>query len=163
MEALINSSSSSPLNISSETDFFHELYADSALKQLTMAFYFIGAVVGLLSEFGIIWYEKHGNHRYRTLINQLFATVSWFVIFYILLVFLPDGIRYMVGPLDATFCDVHNILKNFFSVCIMLTMDCIIVLRYIFIFKWSNFAIINDDFIVMFCNYPSSSLAFGLC
>ena len=39
----------------------------------------------------------------------------------------------MVGPLNASFCDVHNILKNFFSVCIMLTMDCIIVLRYIFI------------------------------
>ena len=162
MEAAVNLANSSTSEISFENDYFHELYSDSGLKQITLAFYFTGSIFGLFSEFGIIWYEKHGNHRYRTLINQLFATISWFVICYILFVFIPEGIRYMMGPLDAGFCDVHNILKNFFSSCILITMDCIIFLRYIFIFRWSNFMVINDDFIVRFVQLSILLLGFWI-
>ena len=128
-------------------DFFEELYSKSLLKYITIGIYFIGIIVGLTSEVGIIWYEKHGNHRYRTVINQLFATLSWIMIFYILLVFIPEGIRYIAGPLDSTICDIHNFLKNWICACLLLAFDCVIVLRYIFIFKLKNFAVINDDFI----------------
>ena len=36
-------------------------------------------------------------------------------------------------------------LKNVFTACIVLTLDLTIILRYIFIFKIPNFAVINDD------------------
>ena len=130
-------------------DFFEELYSDSVLKYITLSFYVVGIIVGITSEFGIIWYERNGNHRYRTVINQLFATLSWIVIAYILLVFIPEGFRYIAGPLDSTFCDIHNFLKNWICSSLVLTFDCIIVLRYIFIFKSTNFAVINDDFIAL--------------
>ena len=45
-------------------DFFEELYSKSLLKYITIGIYFIGIIVGLTSEVGIIWYEKHGNQSY---------------------------------------------------------------------------------------------------
>ena len=131
--------------ITPQNEFFREMYADSNFKTLTISIFFIGTIFGLILELGIIWYEKYGNHRYRTVLNRLFSTMSWFVVGYIVFVYIPEGIRYMIGPLNETFCDVHNFLKNAFSACIVLTLDLTIILRYIFIFKVSNFAVINDD------------------
>ena len=132
-----------------EDDYFEELYSNSVLKCVTLGFFFTGVLFGLAFESGIIWYEKSGYHRYRTVINQLFAFVSWIVIAYIILVFIPEGVRYIVGPLDSTFCDIHNFLKNWICSSLLLTFDSIIVLRYIFIFKVNNFAVINDDFVTL--------------
>jgi hypothetical protein len=133
-----------------EVDFFKEMYSNSGLKQVTIGIFFIGTIFGLILEFGIIWYERNGNHRYRTLINQLFVTISWLVISYILFVYIPDGIRYLIGPLNATYCDVHIFLQNLLLACIVLTLDCITLLRYCFIFKLSNFAVVNDDLLATF-------------
>ena len=138
------------LNITSENEFFKELYSNTGLKQFTVTIFFFGAIFGLLLEWGIIWYEKYGNHPYRTAINQLFSTVSWLVVSYIIFVYIPDGVRYLIGPLNETFCDLHSFLKNYIFTCIILTLDCIILLRYTFVFKLSNFAIINDDLITAF-------------
>ena len=127
-------------------DYFEELYSNSVLKNITICIFVIGVVLGLTFEFGIIWYEKNGNHRYRTVINQLFSTVSWIVVAYILLVFIPEGVRYVSGPLNSISCDIHNFLKNWICSSLLLTFDCIIILRYIFIFRATNFALINDSF-----------------
>ena len=135
----------------SQHDFFEEMYSNTGSKQLT-----------LVLELGIIWYERHGNHRYRTAINQLFSTISWLVVGYIIVVFIPDGIRYLTGPLDPTFCDVHNFLKNFFCIAVLLTLDCIIILRYVFIFKLSNFAVIKDDLIAGFLQITILVMSFWM-
>ena len=130
-----------------QNDFFEELYSDTVTKQVTIILFVIGSVIGLLLEFGIIWYERKGNHRYRTVINQMFSTVSWLVICYICFAYIPEGIRYLSGPFNATYCDALFCLKNFFTLCVVLTLDLIIILRYIFIFKLSNFAVLDDDLI----------------
>ena len=148
----------SNLSITSENEFFKELYANSGLKNVTVTIFFLGTIFGLLLEFGIIWYEKYGNHRYRTAINQLFSTTSWLVVSYIIFVYIPDGMRYLIGPLEEIFCDVHNFLKNYIFMSIILTLDCIILLRYIFVFRLSNFAIINDDLIARFLQITSLTL-----
>ena len=133
-----------------EGDFFQEMYSDSILKQLTMVLFVTGASLGLALEFGIIWYERNGDHRYRTVINQLFSTISWLVVGYILFVYIPYGIRYSTGPLNVTYCSFQNFMDNFLTACVVLTVDCIVLLRYVFIFKLTNFAVINDDFIATF-------------
>ena len=146
----INQTNVSTTFITSENEYFREMYSDSGLKSFTISVFFFGTIFGLVLESGIIWYEKYGNHRYRTVINRLFSTMSWFVVAYIVFVYIPDGIRYMIGPLNETFCDVHNFLKNALSMCVVLTLDLTIILRYIFIFKVSNFAVINDDLLSRF-------------
>ena len=119
-----------------------------------------GCMGGLLLMSGIVWYEKYGNHRYRTAINQLFSTIAWIAIGYIVLALFPEGVRYVKGPLNESFCDFHNFMKNFFSSCFLLTLDCIVLLKYIFVFKLSNFAVVNDDLIATFLNLGIMALSF---
>ena len=53
-------------NIANNTsNFFRPLYETDTLKIFTVSGFFIGFVLALPSLAGIIWYEKHGNHRYR--------------------------------------------------------------------------------------------------
>ena len=136
-----------------EDDFFAAMYSNSNMKFITVATFIIGALIGLLSTLGIIWYERNGNHRCRTVINQLFSTLAWIVLWYIVLVYIPDGTRFLVGPLSSLNCEVIYLLKNFFFGCLLLTLDCIILLRYTFIFKWTNFAVVNHDLIARFLNF----------
>ena len=131
-------------------DFFEDLYSDSSLKQFTIGIFFFGAILGVISEIGIIWYERNGDHNYRTVLNQLFSTISWVTISYLVLVYIPEGIRFLNGPLPELFCDFHNFLKNFLTCCFILLFDSIICLRYIFIFKWGKFSVFDENLVAIF-------------
>ena len=143
-------------------DFFAEMYSDSTLKQLTIGIFFFGSIVGVLSEIGIIWYERNGDHNYRTVLNQLFSTISLVTLCYLVFVYIPDGIRYLHGPLPAAFCDIHNFLKNFFGNCFILSLDCIICLRYIFIFKWGKFSVFDENLVALFLQISILALSFWM-
>ena len=145
-----------------ETDFFAAMYTDTNWNIIVIITLIIGALIGLIATLGIIWYEKNGNHRCRTVINQMFSTLAWIVFLYIVLVYLPDGARFLIGPLNISSCEVIYFLKNFFIGCFLLTLDCIILLRYVFIFKWDKFAVINDDLIARFFNFSIAILGIWL-
>lgn len=144
-------------------DYFKELYSDTILKQVALAVFFVGCIFGLIAEFGVIWYERNGKHPYRTVINQLVSTIAGLIVSHILLVYIPYGVRYLTGPLNATFCDVHNFLQNFIWICIVMTMDCNIVLRYMYIFKWTGFSVINDDRIARFLQLTIAFVGLWMC
>ena len=143
-------------------DFFEEMYSDSTLKQFTICIFFIGSIFGVLSEIGIIWYERNGNHNYRTVLNQLFSTISFVTISWIVFVYIPEGIRYLHGPLPAAFCDIHIFLKNFLGNCFILLLDCIICLRYIFIFKWGQFSVFDENLVACFLQISIVALSFWM-
>ena len=46
--------------------------------------------------YGIIWYERFGRDLKRTLINQLFGSICWYLIVSILILQLPVTFRFMV-------------------------------------------------------------------
>ena len=96
-----------------EKDFFEELYSSTWLKQFTIAVFFVAAFGGLILEAGIIWYEKHGNHHYRTVINQLFSTISWLVVAYICFVYMPEGARYRNILRSTLFPQEHDFKLHF--------------------------------------------------
>ena len=100
-------SNTTELDVKTE-DFFVELYSDTNLKRVTIILFFVGTVLGVIFETGIIWYERNGDHNYRTVLNQLFSTISWFVICYTFLVYIPEGIRYLIGPLNLTWCGIYT-------------------------------------------------------
>ena len=145
-----------------KNDFFAPMYSDNGLNHFMFAVVIIAAYLGILLMLGIIWYERYGNHRCRTAINQLFSTLVWVVISYIILVYIPEGIRYLQGPLNENFCEFHNLMKNVLPNCFLLTMDCIILLRYIFIFKISNFTVVKDDLVVRIFNISIILVGFWL-
>ena len=101
MDNITMFNNSTQTNITTEQDFFKDLYSDSGLKQVTLGIFYTGVLFGWILDFGIIWYERvGGNQRYRTAINQLFSTVSWIVVSFIIFVYIPEGVRFLVGPLD---------------------------------------------------------------
>ena len=137
-----------PINLSaSHHDYFEKLFTSDLLKVANIATFFVASITGLLLLGGIIWYEKNGRFRYRTVVNQLFSTFAWTLVWGILLIYIPVGIRHMTGPLSETFCYIFAPLRYFLLNCVLLTFNAITLVRYIFIFKMRNFAVINDDFV----------------
>ena len=139
-------------NITSELDFYHEFYASNLSSPITVVIFIYGIATGIVGPFSIIWFERNCGNRFRTVINQMLATASWYLLFYTLLVYIPDGIRFAYGPYGEFFCDIHIITQNILWPCLILTEDVMIVLRYIFVFYLKNFGIINDDLVARILN-----------
>ena len=133
-------------------DYFEKLFSYSAIKVASLVSFFIASIGGLVLLFGMIYYEQHGRFRYRTATNQLLSTAAWIGIWFILLIYVPDAIRQMTGPLNKSFCDIYTFMKRFLVNGLLLTFDAIILLRYVFIFRLPNFAVINDEAITRCVN-----------
>ena len=132
------------------TNFFQEFYSHQSLTPITICVYVLGIVMGLPGSIGLMWYERNCSNRYRTVVNQMVSIGSSFLILYISLVFVPDGIRLLyAGPFSEGFCDLQIFVKNATWIGLMLTLDAVLVLRYIFIFHVKNFAVINDDVLAL--------------
>ena len=134
-------------------DFFHEVFSYESLTTSTILIYGFGLIVGIFGPISIIWYERNCSNRFRTILNQLFATSAWYMLVCTICVLIPEGIRFFYGPYGKMFCDVHVILKNILWSGVLLTLDIILILRYLFIFSLKNFAVINDDALARIFNF----------
>ena len=64
-------------NISQTEKLFIQLFENSPSKIVSVIVTVILVVFLTFGNFGIIWYEKFGSDKKRTLINKLFASVCW--------------------------------------------------------------------------------------
>ena len=135
-----------------DTDFFEVGYSKDTITPTLVLFFILGVISGIGGSIGILWYERNSSNRFRTIINQLVATGSWFILLYIFFVYIPDGMRFCFGPFSELFCDIEIFIKNVLWSCQLLTLDLILVLRYTFIFHVKNFAVINDDILALILN-----------
>ena len=71
---------------------------------------------------------------------------------YTVLIYIPDGLRFIYGPFGEVFCEIHVLTHNMLWPCLLLSLDSMIVLRYVFVFCMKNFAVINDDLLVRVLN-----------
>ena len=133
-------------------DFFEGVYSNGPFTPLSIAVFTTGVVLGTLGPVCIIWYERNCANRYRTVINQLFARLALYILFYALFINIPEGIRFWHGPYEETYCDFLYILRNILWVSVLLTLDCIVIFRYLFIFTVKNFAVICDDILSRILN-----------
>ena len=139
-------------NHSEKSDFFEGIYSDGPYITLSVVVLFVGVVLGITGPISIIWYERNCSNRYRTIINQLFAQLAWYILIYTLLIYIPEVIRFWYGPYGESYCDFLVVSRNVIWDSVLLTLDCIVVLRYLFIFKLKNFAVICDDVLARIFN-----------
>ena len=139
-------------NITIHADYFEGVYSSTSLTPTIVFIYVIGLVIGVLGPISIIWYERNCNNRFRTILNQMFARMAWYLLAYTLLVFVPEGVRLLYGPFDEIYCDFHVVVRNILWIGLLLTLDCILILRYVFIFTLKNFAVISDDVLAKMFN-----------
>jgi hypothetical protein len=65
------------------------------------------SLIVLPSLYGIIWYERFGSDSKRTLINQLFASVCWYIIITVLFLQFPMTARFIyTKPFSQYVCTV---------------------------------------------------------
>ncbi len=66
----------------------------SKVLALTVSIILSFLVLPLL--YGIIWYERFGTDLKRTLINQLFGSICWYLMISIIILQLPVTVRFMI-------------------------------------------------------------------
>ena len=139
-------------NSTVEVDYFNGVYSNTSLTPITVFVFVIGLIMGIIGPISIIWYERNCNNRFRTILNQMFARSAWYLLAYCLLIYIPEGVRFLYGPFGETYCDAHIVLRNILWICLILTLDCILVFRYVFIFLLKNFGVICDDVLAIIFN-----------
>jgi hypothetical protein len=144
------------------TDFFSLLSVNDTFKivSITFALLMMAAILPFLA--GIIWFERFGSDKKRTLINKLVVSIILTVFQCGCFVQTSDIIRYLSGPMPDVFCLIQAILRSSFLSDFLLYFDAIIIIRYLYIFVLKNPAAFQDDFWYHFINFwiKSFSLIF---
>jgi hypothetical protein len=140
-------------------DFYPILLDNNAYRFGCLTLSFISITVGTPFLYSVIWFEKFGSDKKRTILNLLFSLSNYLIIFFLWFIQIPETLRYIVGPLPFFICYGQQILRNFFVISMMLFADVIIVIRYAFIFWLKNPAAFHDDFWYCFLSVWN----FGFC
>ena len=136
----------------SNVDIFGGLFENRPSKILAIVFSFLSTSFAIFLFYGIVWFERFGTDNKRTLINKLVSSQCWSAIQYFAICQFIDILRYFVGPFPEWFCFFHLVLRNVIVIQIVLWMDVIAVVRYIFIFWLKNPLSFQDNFWSCFIN-----------
>jgi len=91
MENLTNSTN--PSETDNKTDYFSFMTETSALKSFCVLFSVMGIILGPLALYSIIWFERFGSDKKRTLLNMLFSMICWTCIGFCLCIQVIDAHR----------------------------------------------------------------------
>ena len=129
-----------------DDDYFDVLRENNLYKTVCVSLSVLIMVTLLTLIYGIIWFERFGSDKKRTLINMLVSSACWTVIECGILLQVPDIIHFMIGPLPETVCYFQAILRSTFASDFLLYFDAIIVVRFVYIFCLKNLANFRDEF-----------------
>ena len=96
--------------------------------------------------FAIIWFERFGSDKKRTILNMFVNMNCWNCIALVILGQVPEIVIYSIGPLPPMFCYIHSVIRESILCSILMYIDVIIVFRFVYIFKLKNPAAFRDDF-----------------
>jgi len=127
-------------------DYFDVLRENNLYKFASVSLSVVITVTLLPLIYGIIWFERFGSDKKRTLINMLVSSTCWTVIQCGVLLQVPDIVHLVIGPLPEKFCFFQAILRSTFASEFLLYFDAIIAMRFVYIFCLKNLANFRDEF-----------------
>jgi hypothetical protein len=136
---------------------FEPIFEDRPIKTLSVLISIFGALFTVPLIYGIIWFEE--NNHFRTLINQLVASICWYLICFILLIQLSSVILYIHGPLGSFFCGLDLVLRNVMSMQAIFLLEAIVITKYVFVHLLKNPVAIHDDFLRLFINLSTVTIS----
>ena len=116
-------------------DYFPFMTETSFLKIFSVTFSCLGILLGPAALFSIIWFERFGSDKKRTLLNLLFSISCWECAIFVFLVQIPETMRFIYGPLPDFVCNSQTLIRYSMILSLLLLLDAIIITRYFFIFK----------------------------
>jgi hypothetical protein len=141
-----------PPTNSNFTDFFATAYANGPFKTASIPISIISIFLILISGTGIIWFERFGSDKKRTLINRLLSSVCVTGIEFYLIPLPIEIIRHFYGPFGNVTCSVMLLFRTSLSLQVGLFTLGFSVSRYLYIFYLKNPARFQDEFWHFFVN-----------
>ena len=88
------------------SDFFKNLTDESNKwsKNVGVAFSVVSCLTIPCLLYSIIWFERFGSDKKRTLLNRIVSLGCWSAIEYLLCIQTFETVRYVFGPMPETFC-----------------------------------------------------------
>ena len=111
------------------TDFYPFMTDNNAAKWTLWAFSCIITTTGPLAFYSVIWFERYGSDRKRTLLNMLFSQFCWICIGFCFAGQMVEMIRYAIGPLPSTICLMQFFLRITMSVTAVLIISAMMITR----------------------------------
>ena len=127
-------------------DNFSGLTNDCPSKIYCLIFSICGSYFTLFMSCCIIWHKKRGSDFKQTIINRLFSICWFYVIAWLLFPQHVEILRYLFGPLNKLICHASVFSTFFLTINLIVVLDFIVVLRYVFIFVLRNPAGFQDEF-----------------
>jgi hypothetical protein len=133
-------------------DYFSGLFENRASKIIGIVLTLLSMCINIPLYYSIIYFEKYGSDKKRTVLNKLVSSVCWCGVYFNVLGLVPEIVRYCSWPLPTFICAVHYLIKNIILIQVMLFYDTITILRYLFIFWLKNPSNFWDDFWTTYLN-----------
>lgn len=135
-----------------DDDCFSPIYELGSFKLLFVLLMLALTLILIPVEAVIVAHEWLELDQFRGIINHLVSSLALTNIGHLILVQIPEILRYLVGPFPDTFCFFHYVLKNTFALQQLLFIDMILVMRYLFVFHFISPALFQDEFWIFFVN-----------
>ena len=97
--------------IANHTDLYPFMTDNNVVKWAAWAFSFFVTLIGPIALYSVIWFERFGSDRKRTLLNMLFSQACTSGITYIYVGHLPELIRYIHGPMSSSVCMMQMLAR----------------------------------------------------
>ena len=138
--------------LNNTNDFFKETLENNPNKNKFLIFCFILIFLVITVSYSIIWFEKHGSDKKRTIINRCVSSICGTLIIWQLTVQVSTMARILLGPFSHTCCFWFYVLRRALITRVFLLIDAITITRYIFIFWLKNPGAFNDEFWMRYVN-----------
>jgi hypothetical protein len=136
---------------------FDPLNEEKLTQVLLHCFTILSSLLIIPLCYGIIWFER--NNHFRTLINQLVASICWYQIVWICIHNVTLLLR-MNGPGGSFQCSLEVVVINVLGMQAMLLLDAIVVSKYIFVFVLKNPVAIHEGYFLYFINISTLMVSF---
>ena len=133
-------------NFTAEYNYYSPLMEDNPYRYVFATITILIMIASLIMCYSIIWIERFGSDKKRTIINQLVASLCWTFITWNSTVQVIKLVRLLHGPLGLKLCVWTSILQRSVITRAQLIVNAISTIRYAFIFWSKNPGAFNDDF-----------------
>ena len=143
-------------------DFYGNYYKDWQTKVFAITLNIVIQICGSASSIGIIHYERTVSDNRRTLINKLVSLLSH-IILLISVIFLSfNHFRIVLGPLPMSICQLQQFIQFNCTFQVMLCIDEISVLRYLYICVFKTVGKLNDNFFHFYFGVANTAVSLFL-
>ena len=147
----------------SDLDFYHALTDNNVSRIVCLVLSIASIVIGIPHLYSLIWFEKFGSDKKRTILNMFVSQLGFALIGFLAVIQISETVRYIYGPLPYTVCYFQHAARNSFIWVFLLVLDANTATRYAFIFWLKNPAAFNDEFWCQLITFWIYGFAFITC